>query len=69
MLFKDKKQVAAEEKELKGATFYNFDDTVTVVGTGKYEHMPKDVKYDRVHVLAAKELVEKGYARIIADVN
>lgn len=64
MIVRTPAQQKALEKELEGATFHNFSDTVTIEGTGMFPDMPKGKKFLKVHRLTANHLVEKKYATI-----
>lgn len=66
MLYKTDEQIDAEKAELEGATWHKLNDYVNVEGTGRFEDMPKGKRFERVHRLAAKELVRKGYATVVA---
>lgn len=65
MILLTDEQKEMRKAELEGAKFGKFDDLVTIMGTGVYEAMPKDEKFERQHRLVANELVKKGYATIV----
>lgn len=64
MIPKDADQLAAEQQELEesGAKFYKWNQKIKIVGTGKYPPMPEGKVYTE-HILAAKCLIDKGYAK------